>query len=61
VCLKSLKTLVVSHNKFGMKPNVLKSKIIKMLPSLERIDEDMVSEIIPDDGSDYSEEVGEEQ
>jgi len=42
VCLKSLKTLVVSQNEFNR--IALKSIVLKRLPWLERIDKETVNE-----------------
>lgn len=41
VCLKSLKTLVVSDNSFSK--NSIRSKVLKSLPWLERIDKGTIS------------------
>lgn len=65
-CLKSLKTLVVSNNEFdGKSSDVVKSKLVKILPWLERIDKDAVNKIdvqrVADENSLYSEWNGEEQ
>jgi len=41
VCLKSLKTLVVSDNSFNK--NAIRSQVLKLLPWLERVDKGTVS------------------
>uniref|UniRef100_A0A2S2R7F7 Leucine-rich repeat-containing protein 23 n=1 Tax=Sipha flava TaxID=143950 RepID=A0A2S2R7F7_9HEMI len=50
VCLKSLKTLVVSHNSFRKNPRSIAKKVLKLLPWLERIDKGTVSTVQSDNG-----------
>lgn len=42
-CLKSLVTLVVSGNDFGSNPDHLRSRLLELLPGLERINKVAVS------------------